>query len=454
MRSVFSIFVLCLTFALFATNNREAKAMELPPTPIIPDQYVTICSGDAFTVSPINNPPSTIVPPGTTYTWSAPVIIPLGSVAGGSAQSTPQNNISQVLYNSTNQNATVTYIVTPSDGNFAGTPFNVIVTVKPKPQIQDNSNSICSEDNFTENPATNLANIVPLGTTYTWTAPTLSLPGSITGGSAESLPQSVINQTLTNTTNSTSEIASYIVTPSANGCTGSPFILHMGVNPKKKTNEDITICQGQTHSVGINTYSVSGTYHDTLVTYLGCDSIINTNLTVRPRPIANFNTNTPCLFDSTFFTNLSISDSSNSSNITSINWNFGDGSNFSSSYNPSHIYSFPNSYIVNLNITNSFGCKDSISKIVIVRPKPVANFTNDSSCLYNTTNFYNLSISNSPSITNINWNFGDGFVSALSNPSHFYSSSGSYNVSLKIINSYGCKDSITKQVVIDTLPLA
>ena len=44
-------------------------------------------------------------------------------------------------------------------------------------------------------------------------------------------------------------------------------------------NQNITICSGQSYTVGSNTYSISGNYSDT-VTFGGCDSIINTNLTV------------------------------------------------------------------------------------------------------------------------------------------------------------------------------
>jgi gliding motility-associated-like protein len=46
-----------------------------------------------------------------------------------------------------------------------------------------------------------------------------------------------------------------------------------------------SICQGQTFSVGTHTYSVSGTYHDTLQSAAGCDSVVTLNLTVIQRII-------------------------------------------------------------------------------------------------------------------------------------------------------------------------
>ncbi len=398
------------------------------PAPVIPDQFDTICSGDAFTVNPVNNPPLTIVPPGITYTWSAPVISPSGSVTGGSAQLIPQSYISQVLYNITNLNATATYIVIPSVDSCAGNPFNVIITVKPKPQIANDTNAICSEDNFIENPATIITNTVPLGTTYTWSAPTLSLPGSITGGIAESVPQSVISQTLTNTTNSTTEIASYTVTPSSDGCPGNPFILHMGVNPKKKTNEDITICQGQTHSVGIHTYSVSGTYHDTLVTQLGCDSIINTNLTVRPKPVANFYYTDTC--NIIYFVDSSIH------LIPIINWNWyfdepiSGINNFSTLQNPIHNYSNSGSYNVMLIATDSIGCKDSIILQIVVDSIPHVFYDSIMICSGDTAYYFPISGNNNNSIplgTTYTWSnpiispLGSitGYSSQLTGVTHF-----------------------------------
>ncbi len=40
------------------------------------------------------------------------------------------------------------------------------------------------------------------------------------------------------------------------------------------------ICEGQTLTVGSSVYSATGTYHDTLTSIHGCDSIVTTNLTV------------------------------------------------------------------------------------------------------------------------------------------------------------------------------
>jgi uncharacterized repeat protein (TIGR03803 family) len=41
-----------------------------------------------------------------------------------------------------------------------------------------------------------------------------------------------------------------------------------------------TVCSGSSLIVGSNSYSSTGTYHDTLISFHGCDSIVTTNLTV------------------------------------------------------------------------------------------------------------------------------------------------------------------------------
>lgn len=48
------------------------------------------------------------------------------------------------------------------------------------------------------------------------------------------------------------------------------------------TNQDITLCAGDTLNVGTQSYTMSGSYSDTLYLPDGCDSIVNTNLTVLP----------------------------------------------------------------------------------------------------------------------------------------------------------------------------
>ena len=57
--------------------------------------------------------------------------------------------------------------------------------------------------------------------------------------------------------------------------------------------ENVTICQGESYTVANSTYNTTGVYLDTVVSTLGCQSIITTNLTVVPpiSAVINYSSN-------------------------------------------------------------------------------------------------------------------------------------------------------------------
>jgi len=77
-------------------------------------------------------------------------------------------------------------------------------------------------------------------------------------------------------------IISLIVFNNAKSDTSS---ITIKVNEVKQTSIYPEICQGETFTTGNHIYSIAGNYKDTLLTYTGCDSIVNTNLTVTPFPV-------------------------------------------------------------------------------------------------------------------------------------------------------------------------
>ena len=123
-----------------ATIFSDFVTVDVNQTPIIASQNITICSGATFTITP-NNSTGDIVPLGTTYTWSTPIINPIGSVTGAFAETTAQNDISQTLINTITTTATVTYTVIPSIGSCIGLPFTITVTINPA----TNANAITSD---------------------------------------------------------------------------------------------------------------------------------------------------------------------------------------------------------------------------------------------------------------------------------------------------------------------
>ena len=77
-------------------------------------------------------------------------------------------------------------------------PFLINATVNPTPSVADAIASVCSENNYTF-ASTNNADILPVGTTYTWTISTNNT--DLTGQTAASTSQNSFTQTLVNTTN-------------------------------------------------------------------------------------------------------------------------------------------------------------------------------------------------------------------------------------------------------------
>jgi PKD repeat protein len=135
-------------------------------------------------------------------------------------------------------------------------------------------------------------------------------------------------------------------------------------------------------------------------------------------------------------------------------WDFGDG-NTSTTQNPTHIFTSSGAYIVKLIITSTIGDKDSIEVNVIVKPTPHADFFASTACQGSETVISNLSNTNSLSIVNWNWNFGDGRSSNLEEPnSHGYLNAGNYQVTLKVTAENGCTSEMQKTVSVGSYPIA
>ncbi len=175
----------------------------------------------------------------------------------------------------------------------------------------------------------------------------------------------------------------------------------------------------------------------------GCVSFKQFNNIIRidDPPIVNINVNinSACVNEDISFIDLSIG------NPDTWLWDFGDGS-ISSLQNPTYSYQEPGIYNIKL-ISGSNGCYDSIlinNYIEIFEPK--ALFIDSFNCdNHFSVDFWNLSLG----ADNYLWDFGDGTTSNLQNPTHVFSSRGTYNVSLSVVNAITeCTDTFYKQVVI------
>jgi uncharacterized repeat protein (TIGR03803 family) len=139
------------------------------------------------------------------------------------------------------------------------------------------------------------------------------------------------------------------------------------------------------------------------------------------------------------FTSPGVDSGGNS--VTNWNWNFGDGAT-SSVQSPSHIYTNLGSFSPSLTAFSTFGALPlsvtgpgtitvtnhtlNVAASPQAGPVPLAvQFTSPSVD------------SGGNTVTNWNWNFGDGGMSTAQNPSHLYTGVGSFSPSLVARSTYG-----------------
>jgi PKD repeat protein len=133
-------------------------------------------------------------------------------------------------------------------------------------------------------------------------------------------------------------------------------------------------------------------------------------------------------------------------NITdSITWNFGDGTPVSLAVNPNHTYTTPGTYTVcirvkrNTTIAGTPPCISEYCKQIVINGPPacnlVANYTYYRDSLVTIPNSYHFTNTTTPLATSdsIRWTFGDGTSSNQVNPTHNYTTTGTYNVCLRVI---------------------
>lgn len=203
------------------------------------------------------------------------------------------------------------------------------------------------------------------------------------------------------------------------------------------------------------TYNLTGTYTITLsvTNSVGCSSFLRKTgwVSVVGPPTVNFTADTTlfCGPNATGrFNNLS---TGGSYTPLTYAWSFGDGGT-STSTSPTHGYTSYGSYNVKLVVTNSVGCKDSLTRPGYINSvSETANFNLSATSICPGVS---VSVTNTstPSYTNSYWDFGDGFTSTLNSLTHAYTTAGTYTI--KLVSKYGCTDSTTKSVTVNPKPTA
>tara|TARA_R110002072_G_scaffold291008_1_gene458899 strand:- start:15575 stop:19000 length:3426 start_codon:yes stop_codon:yes gene_type:complete len=169
-------------------------------------------------------------------------------------------------------------------------------------------------------------------------------------------------------------------------------------------------------------------------------------------PTANFNFTEECLNNQTVFTDFSFS---GFGTIDTWSWDFDDATS-STNQNENHLYTTPGAYNVELLVTTTAGCSDSITQLINVWEVPVADFTFSSNCPNNQiiVDFTDQSTTISDPINYWFYDFGGQGTTTVEDPTQLFSANGNYTILHIVGTANGCFDTTSQLLTVSPLPVA
>ncbi|MBI3519963.1 MAG: PKD domain-containing protein [Bacteroidetes bacterium] len=461
-------------YSLTVTNSNGCSATANITVAVNPALTVifkadTVCKGSNTMFTDL----TAGVAPGSTYNWSF----------GDGTSSAQANNTTHTYLNSGTY--TCTLAISSSGGCTNSGTLQVVVKALP---LVDHVNSpqYCPGQttlpiNFTSTPGGS-------SSSFYWT----NLNTAIGLGASGSVNVPAFTTINSGTTSVTSIV---LVHASFNGCTGpdSSFTITINLNPLADFHSQNKICQGSSMQLLDNstgniamwnwdmnndgnfsdattqnpsyTFTTPGTHTVGLIVAINgsCKDTVKKTVYINPIPQAAF---TGINLKGCPLLNVNFTDHSTiiaPSQIVNWSWNYGNGATTSGQFPPTVAYGNNSqtqtvNYTVSLTVTSDSGCVATAVKpnYVTVYPRPKADFTyvsnsNETDGIDPTVHFYDAS----SGATYVNWNLGDVFANpaiinytSVTNPVHVYLHEEAYvyYATQWAINSYGCKDSITKPI--------
>ncbi|MEI8053660.1 MAG: PKD domain-containing protein [Bacteroidota bacterium] len=354
-----------------------------------------------------------------------------------------------IVYNNTGSYS-ITLLVTNSFGCTSALTKDTIIRITDKPvaSFVNSSTANCGAPltiNFTDQ-STGTGNL-----SYSWsfgdgTTSTDQNPSHTyitTGNFSPKLivyNQSGCSDTIirTNAINIANNITMFTVIPSV--CANTPITITNSTTPNP-INVLWIFGDGttSTNTAPVKSYATPGTYQIKMINNYGiCMDSMTRTITVMAQPTAEF-TASPL---SSCYAPLTVHFTNSSANAVSYSWNFGDGGT-SSLANPTHLYGTQGNYSVTLTTTAANGCTKTTTMsqyINIQLPVVSVNQLPRSGCAPFEWTFHHT-VLGGDSIVSYHWDFGDGNSSNLQSPTHVFDS-GSFTITLIIITSTGCTDTV------------
>lgn len=426
------------TYSLTITLNGQVSpavtcTVLVNPNPVITvtPSNTSVCPGASATLTPSSST-------GTTwFVWSD------GSQGTGAITVAPT--------------VSTTYTVTGTDLNgCTGTasaqvdmsPNLVISVTPPNPTICENTSA-----NLTAGGATN----------YTWD-PLVTVNDSsgqnVTAGPLTATTTYTVTGTNPDMCSGTTTVTVNVNPPPAISVSASPPHICPGDSSMLQvagvaSNFTWTPNSGLSSVTGSSVYAqpITTTTYTVSADNAGCVSTAEITLIVSPVPTIDFTSdvNEGCQGLTVHFTDLT------TPAVQNWFWNFGDNipyGNTSILQNPFHYYADPGSYDVSLSVVSVDGCEMTMTypDFITVYPNPIAEFTINPEIaneLDPLIFFNNVSIGSSL----WHWNFGDeGSINNdvyTYNPTHVYSDTGTFYITMVAITEHGCTDTAVHYVIIE-----
>jgi gliding motility-associated-like protein len=434
----------------------NATTGDITPNTSTPGNYVvtysTLAAGGCPSVPVTTNVVITATPTATITYAGSPFCASLSTAqavnlngtrayTGGTYTSTPTgltiNSTTGAITPSTSApgNYVVTY-TTLASGGCSQVTATTPIEIKPVPVATaiQSANTICSLSSATISLSSNL-----IGTTFNWTIIQTNVTGATIGSG------NLINQTLTNSSFTPGNVI-YEITPTANGCVGSPIQSTVIVNPIPDAianPNSQNICSGQSTSINLSGNVLGTTFNwtvnqtdvvganpgsgnsinqilnsnstnfgiaDYTITPTANNCIgnpINVRINITPKPVivANPNQQIICSGDTIIPINLS-------SNITGTTYNWSviqtnangatNGSGSSITQTLTNNNSIQGEVLYNINSILNSCPGNSTTALVKVNPRPTvtSNSINQSICSNENTN---ITLSSNLSATTFSW---------------------------------------------------
>jgi hypothetical protein len=258
------------------------------------------------------------------------------------------------------------------------------------------------------------------------------------------------------------------------GCSKTSETVHFTIDNFPEIDfiqSDFSICSGQLVSLsngilesnsviwntGTNGFSTivdtSGNYNFIAANSNNCLGFDSTFVTIiGTSPSIQYQiTDSLCQFSSGNYLDNSFVPNNNGT-ISNKTWSISEGSLYTGS-SGDFVLDTAGIFNITLLVETQEGCNSSTTFPIVVFPKPILSFTTQNYCPYDAVEF-NAVNSQISTLNTFQWNFGDNTSSTLSNPTHVFGTTGTYNVSLEAQDINGCRDTITQAVFIQPAPIA